>query len=129
MQKAGCYVAFCALVLVLLIPGTSFGAQETVKGGKEKAVVEMTASNFEFEPVVIRAHTGDISLEIKNTSSGTHNFTVKNPKDQVITSTDLPPNQKTLVKISLKEPGVYEFYCDKLLHATMGMKGRLEVSQ
>ena len=121
------------LLLILLIFGACVGAQSAVKvaEGKEKeAVVEMTASNFKFEPAVIQAQVGNnISLEIRNTASGNHNFTLKDPKGQVIQSYDLPPNQKITVKVSLKEAGVYEFYCDKPFHSTMGMKGRLEVAQ
>ncbi len=90
----------------------------------------MTASNFKFDPSVVQAKVGDnILLEIRNTSSGTHNFALKDPKGKVIKSIDLPPNQKTTVKISLKEAGVYKFYCDKPFHPSMGMKGRLEVAQ
>lgn len=90
----------------------------------------MTASNFKFEPAVIQARVGDnLSLEIRNTASGAHNFTLKDPKGQILKSYDLPPNQKITVRVSLREPGVYEFFCDKPFHSTMGMKGRLEVAQ
>lgn len=118
------------LLLFLLIFGVSVGAQSTVKvaEGKE-TVIEMTASNMKFEPDVVRAQVGDnITLDIKNIASGSHNFTLKDPKGQVMKSVDLSPNQTATVKISLKEAGVYEFYCDKPFHATMGMKGRLEVA-
>jgi len=118
-------------LLLLLISGVCVAAESDVKtgGGKER-VVEMTASNMKFEPSVVQAQVGDhISLEIRNTASGSHNFTLKDPKGQVMVSVDLPPNQKTTVKISLEEAGVYEFNCDKPFHTTMGMKGRLEVAQ
>lgn len=107
------------------------GTKSNVKAGEGKErVVEMTASNMKFEPSVVQAQVGDnLSLEIRNTASGTHNFTLKGPKGQVMKSVDLAPNQKTTVKISLEEAGVYEFYCDKPFHTTMGMKGRLEVAQ
>jgi len=35
--------------------------------------------------------------------------------------------QTANAKVNLAEAGTYNFYCDRPLHATMGMKGRSEV--
>jgi uncharacterized cupredoxin-like copper-binding protein len=40
---------------------------------------------------------------------------------------DLPPKETVTIEIALQESGTYEFYCDLPFHATLGMKGKIEV--
>jgi len=106
--------------------GTAEGAAKSM----EKATVEMhvTASNFKFTPNNIKATTGNtIVFQVENVAGGTHNFTLKDPHGKVLASADLPAHQVVTVKVELKEPGSYEFYCDKPSHPNLGMTGTLEV--
>jgi plastocyanin len=96
-------------------------------GGPGKKTVAIEASNFEFKPSSIQTLKGDtLVLKISNTSSTVHNFTIKNLKGGVLKSVELPGNQTVSVEIAFPEVGIYEFYCDKTFHSTMGMKGSVE---
>ena len=44
-----------------------------------------------------------------------------------MTSIDVPGKETVEVKVRLKESGIYEFFCNKPFHSTLGMKGTLEV--
>jgi uncharacterized cupredoxin-like copper-binding protein len=95
---------------------------------KGKRVIHMNASNFEFEPNNLRIpKPGPVTLAVENISNTEHNFTIKNPKGQVLKSVDLPPKKKTSITFDLPEPGKYAFYCDKPFHASFGMKGQIQV--
>ncbi|MGE5295837.1 MAG: plastocyanin/azurin family copper-binding protein [Solirubrobacterales bacterium] len=94
----------------------------------QKVNVEMQASNFAFNPNVITAQKGDtLVLNVKNTSGEKHNITVKNPSGEVIADKDMLRDQTITVEVPLPVAGVYPFYCDVGPHATLGMKGRIEV--
>lgn len=103
-------------------------ALETIKAEAGTAVIDMQASDFKFEPNNLKARRGDIlEFNITNVSGTTHNFTIKNPKGEILQSADLPPHKTTSVTVTVSEAGTYHFYCDKPLHATLGMKGWLDV--
>ncbi len=116
-------------VFGLLLTGCS-GPQQTVKVSPEigEKVIAMKASSFDFNPDIIKARQGDrLVFEIENVSGFEHNFTLKNPAGEILIARDLPEHEIVQVELSLAEPGEYPFYCDKPLHATFGMKGRLIV--
>lgn len=96
--------------------------------GKREAGYSLNASNFKFKPDNLRIpKPGPVTLAVENISDIEHNFTIKNPKRQVLKSVDLPPKKKTTVTFDLPEPGKYEFYCDIDSHASLGMKGQIQV--
>jgi uncharacterized cupredoxin-like copper-binding protein len=66
-------------------------------------------------------------VEVENISGMEHNFTIKNPEGQVLKSFILPPKKMISETLDLDNPGKYEFYCDKPFHATLGMKGQIQV--
>jgi plastocyanin len=102
----------------------------TIGPAKGETVIDVKASNFKFEPNNIRAYEGDVLVfRIENISGAGHNFTIKNPEGHELQSVPLPSKVTTTVKVDLSEPGTYEFYCDKPLHAAFGMKGWVEVVQ
>jgi plastocyanin len=88
----------------------------------------MKASSFSFDPGTIVARRGEtLVLHINNVSGERHNLTVKDPAGKIIRSEDLPSHQIVTMEIPLDTAGVYPFYCDIDLHATLGMKGKIEV--
>lgn len=94
----------------------------------DKQVVEMKASSFSFDPNNIEAKQGaTLLIKIRNVSSTGHNLTLTDPKGRIIQSADLPPNETVTMAVELPVAGTYEFYCDKPLHPTLGMKGKIEV--
>ena len=120
-----------ASLLILLIIGACASSQKATKVslvGDEKDIVEVTADSFNFNPSLIETKSKDtIFLKITNISSGSHNFTIKNPTGEVIQDVELPPNKTITLEVNLKKPGTYEFYCDKPFHRMLGMKGSIEV--
>jgi plastocyanin len=119
------------LSLIFLYIGACAAPQTATKVsvvGDKKDTVEVTADNFNFEPSIIEVKAGDtLFLKITNISSSSHNLTVKDPDGKVIQNVDLPENKTTKVELRFKQPGTYEFYCNKPFHKTMGMKGHFEV--
>jgi uncharacterized cupredoxin-like copper-binding protein len=96
---------------------------------KQKGVL-IEAKSFEFRPNIIKVNgPGPLSLDIKNVGSIEHNFTLKNPAGEIITSVSLPEGKTVTVEIVLPRSGMYPFYCDKPFHASFGMKGEIEVAK
>jgi plastocyanin len=111
-------------LLVLLAACAHLQAPVSVeqKGG----VIEMTASDFKFEPNNIAARTGDtITFRIHNVTGATHNFTLKSPDSSVMQSVDIPPKGSVDVKAAFSKAGTYHFYCNKTGHSELGMKGQV----
>ena len=120
------------LALFLIAAGCSTGGElvKEIVTEPGRGTVTITASSFKFEPSVIEARRGtELTLEIVNVADASHNFTIKDPHDQILRSVDLPPKQTVSLKIPLQEAGTYEFYCDIPFHATLGMKGKIEVGE
>ena len=93
-----------------------------------KNTIHLKADNFAFEPSKIEVRgTGGIVIQVENVSDTEHNLTVKDINGGKMESVDLPPNTTKVLEIDLTEPGIYEFYCDKTFHKTMGMKGTIQV--
>jgi plastocyanin len=124
------YTRGWGLVLLVLVSGCG-GSKKTVNVAAtpdDKVTVEMKASNFAFDPGVIVARKGDtLVLHVTNVSGEKHNITVKDPAGKIIKSANLPGHEAVTVEIPLDTAGVYPFYCDVGPHATLGMKGRIEV--
>jgi len=118
-------------VMVLLLEGCAGLQPQVVLSDKEsQKVVEMKAGSFKFEPNNIKAFEGDTVLfRIENSSDLSHNFTITNPQQQILKSVVLPANKAVDINVSFAGPGVYEFYCDKPLHSSFGMKGQVEVAK
>jgi len=123
-----CALTGVFILIVMFAAGCAArGEPAKLTAAPGKKTVPMTASNFKFDPSAIEALKGDkLVFEIRNASSAAHNFTIKDPGGRIIESVDLPGNQTVSVEISLREAGIYEFYCDKPFHPTMGMKGRVK---
>ncbi len=115
-------------MLFMLAACASLQQQVAVSPGKGEKVITMEASSFYFTPNNIKAYQGDvIVLKISNISDAGHNFTIKDTLGQIIQSVDLPFKKTTEIKFTLSEPGKYDYYCDKPLHSSFGMKGQIEV--
>jgi uncharacterized cupredoxin-like copper-binding protein len=115
--------------MVLLVAGcASLQPQVALSEKDSEKVVEMKAESFKFEPNNIKAFEGNtIIFHIENGSVLAHNFTITNPQRQILQSVTLQAGKTTEIKVTFAEPGVYEFYCDKPLHSSFGMKGQVEV--
>lgn len=102
--------------------------QPPVSAESTGKVIEMTASDFKFEPNNITARTGaSLTFKIKNVSGTTHNFTLKDPDGKTMKSVDLPPRQTVELSAAFAKPGTYKFTCNKTGHTELGMKGQVVV--
>ena len=128
MKRMSGVLAIWAVTVPLIAGCASLQPQVALSEKESEKVVELKAESFKFEPNNIKAFEGDtILFRIENSSDSAHNFTITNPQQQIIKSVDLPAKKTVEIKVSFAEPGVYEFYCDKPLHPSFGMKGQVEV--
>jgi len=117
------------LLAALLAGCASEPLPVTVDPGEDQKIVQMTATNFNFNPKEIYAYQGDtLILRILNDSFVQHNITIFDPRGAVLINQDLPEHQTTPVVVHLSFPGDYPFYCDKALHSTLGMRGFLHAA-
>lgn len=94
------------------------------------SLVTIEARSYKFSPNEIRvANPGLLALEIKNVSGSEHNLTVKDSRGKILKNVDIRPHGTVITNLELPEPGTYAFFCDKMFHTTMGMKGRIVVGQ
>ncbi len=122
------------LSLVLLFSVSACAEREAVvavgpaKG--ETTVIVVKASSFRFAPRDIKAYQGStLVFQIENVAGIDHNFTIKDPRGSIIRSVPLPAQKTITLKVDLSDTGLYEFYCDRPFHTTLGMTGRIEVVQ
>jgi plastocyanin len=104
--------------------------QAPVSAESAGRVIDMTASDFKFEPNNITARVGTaITFRINNTSGITHNFTLKGPDGENMKSIDIPARESVEVHAAFAKPGTYKFKCDKTGHSELGMQGQVVVSE
>jgi plastocyanin len=131
MRNASGCVASCVVAMLVLLAGCGGHHKQAVNVAAApgpKATVNMKASSFNFDPAVITARAGEtLVLNVTNVSGEKHNITVKDPSGKVIADVDMAGHQTVSLEVPLPVAGVYPFYCDIDLHATLGMKGRIEV--
>jgi plastocyanin len=127
-----------AMLLALLLvacapdaeePGVAPGAPAEptpVEAGEAEVMGErlvvMRATDFEFEPAVLRGNPGQtITVRIINDSGTLHDFALE---EQGIRE-DIPPGQQVEVEVTFPESGSVEFVCT--YHVPQGMTGELVV--
>jgi plastocyanin len=115
-------------VLLVTVGCAGLGSPVTASSQEQgKMAIDMKANSFEFQPNNIKVPKPvALTLTIENISGTAHNITIKNPEGQVLKSADLPSEKTISVTVDLLATGKYEFYCDKPLHATLGMKGQIQ---
>jgi plastocyanin len=117
------------LTVAALLPAgcVSLQPQVALSDKEIEKVVELKAESFKFEPNNMRVFVGTmIIFRIENSSDSAHNFTITNPQQQILKSIALQAKKAVDINVSFAEPGIYEFYCDKTLHSSFGMKGQVE---
>ncbi len=125
---AGGRVALFA-VMGLLMAACAGAPQKPVVLEPGTRELTMKADSLYFEPNYIKARQGDIlTIKIENVASIDHNLTIQTPQGRTLVSVDIPAKGTATAKVELSEIGTYNFYCNKPLHSTMGMKGQITVS-
>lgn len=125
---------FLKVLVVLAIAWTLTGCAgkgsmfEVPAGGGEKEV-SLKASSFAFAPAVIKARQGDVLLlRVENLAGMEHNLTVKSPDGEILASVTLPVGKTVAVPVSLAASGTYALTCERPMHTTLGMSGRIEAT-
>ncbi len=86
------------------------------------------ADSFKFKPNNLKASQGDVLvLKVENVSDAAHNLTIEDPNRNKVQNVDLPSKKTVEIKVELSKVGIYNFYCNKTFHPTLGMKGQIEV--
>ena len=122
------------LVLIVLLVGVVAGCAggghvrtEATPLANGSNLITIEAGNYKFMPNEIRvARPGTLVLEIKNISGSEHNFTLKNPRGEVLKNLNIRSKDTAISNVDL-EPGTYQFYCNKRFHTKLGMKGQIIV--
>lgn len=109
---------------------SSLPHRETPVG--QKVIMSMESYAYTPSEVVVEAGT-PITLTLSNESFLVpHNFLLDDPGGIRLVDTDISSGDTKVVTLTLMEPGIYPFYCDKKLlffpsHRKQGMEGRLIV--
>jgi plastocyanin len=89
--------------------------------------VDLTATDFKFDPSEPSVKSGNVTFNLKNDGQVAHSLEIEdvNGEDQEIEG-DISPGQSGKLTVDLK-PGTYEFYCPVDSHKQMGMTGEITV--
>jgi len=121
-------LATVSVFVLILFSCAELQKQIMLDEGKKENIIEIKVSNFKFEPNNILTHEGNtILFKIENVTISEHNFTLTDPEGAVIEDVDVPQDKTVEIKVTFSRTGIYNFYCNKPFHSTLGMKGQIEV--
>jgi uncharacterized cupredoxin-like copper-binding protein len=97
-------------------------------GSGSGQTVDLTATDFKFDPSDPTVKSGEVTFNLKNEGQTTHSLEIEdvNGQDQEIEG-DVSAGQSGQLSVNLP-PGKYEFYCPVGNHKEMGMKGEVTVN-
>jgi uncharacterized cupredoxin-like copper-binding protein len=96
-------------------------------GGGAGGTVDLTATDFKFDPSEPSVKSGEVSFNLKNDGQTTHSLEIEDVNgEDVELEGDVSPGQSGTLKANLA-PGTYEFYCPVDSHKDMGMTGEITV--
>jgi uncharacterized cupredoxin-like copper-binding protein len=89
--------------------------------------VDLTATDFKFDPSEPTVKSGNVTFNLKNDGQVTHSLEIEdvNGEDKELEG-DVSPGSNGSLAVDLK-PGTYEFYCPVANHKQMGMTGEITV--
>jgi uncharacterized cupredoxin-like copper-binding protein len=102
-------------------------APASTSGGGAGGTVDLSATDFKFDPSDPTVKSGQVTFNLKNDGQTTHSLEIEdvNGEDQELEG-DVSPGQSGTLTVNLK-PGKYEFYCPIDDHKEMGMEGEITV--
>ena len=101
-------------------------AATTGGGGGAGGAVDLTATDFKFDPSDPSVKSGEVTFNVTNDGGTTHALEVEGPGEESETD-DISPGGSTELTVDLSKPGTYEFYCPVGNHKEMGMEGEITV--
>ena len=133
------YIRFSSSVLFLsiLVGGVSSVSAQgglSQKGNVNSQEIVIDMESYEFNPSEITVIRGKpLTLRLNNQSFLVpHNFLLDDPQGVRVLEADISSGGSKTQILTVTEPGIYPFYCDKQLfffpsHREEGMEGRLIV--
>jgi uncharacterized cupredoxin-like copper-binding protein len=96
-------------------------------GGGAGGAVDLTATDFKFDPSEPTVKSGEVTFNLKNDGQTTHSLEIEDVNgEDVELEGDVSAGQSGTLKANLT-PGSYEFYCPVDSHKEMGMTGEITV--
>ncbi len=126
------------MVLPMILWGGFDGAtaQELLRerevSDPQNIVINMESYVYTPSEITVKAGTS-ITLTLNNQSFLVpHNFLLDDPQGKRVLEADISSGESQTLTLTLTEPGIYSFYCEKQLfffpsHREEGMEGRLIV--
>ena len=102
--------------------GGGGGGSEAAGGGE---AVEISATEYKFDPSEVTAKAGEVTFTLQNDGSAEHNLEVEGNGIEEVSDT-IGGGQSTELAVDLK-PGTYEMYCAIDGHKDLGMEGEITV--
>jgi uncharacterized cupredoxin-like copper-binding protein len=99
----------------------------TAGGGGGGETVDLTATDFKFNPDDPSVKPGNVTFNLTNDGQTVHNLEVEGPNGEAEIEGDVAPGDSGEVSVDLSQPGKYEFYCPVANHKQLGMVGEVTV--
>ncbi|MGH2994373.1 MAG: plastocyanin/azurin family copper-binding protein [Solirubrobacterales bacterium] len=96
-------------------------------GGGDGETVDVTATDFKFDPSDPTVAPGEVSFDVTNDGEAPHNLEVEGPTGQAELPEDLQAGDSGEFSVDLSEPGTYRFFCPVGNHEDLGMVGEVTV--
>ena len=108
-------------------PDTAAETTETTEAGGGGETLDITATDFKFDPKDPTVQAGDVAFDLTNDGETLHNIEVEGPSGEAELPQDIGPGEKGSVTVDLNKPGKYRFYCPVGNHEQLGMVGEVTV--
>jgi uncharacterized cupredoxin-like copper-binding protein len=143
MRKRTRFAALLAIGALLAIPIAGCGGDDddddggeaatpaatatTTGGGGGGETVDMSATDFKFDPSDPTVKSGEVTFVLKNDGQTTHSMEIEDVNGQdVELEGEVAAGDSGTLKANLS-PGTYEFYCPVDGHKEQGMTGEITV--
>ena len=109
------------------IAATTGTAEETGGAGAAEETVDLTATDFKFNPSDPSVKAGTVTFDVSNEGNTLHNIEVEGPSGEEELPDDIQPGDSGKLAVDLDQPGTYRFYCPVANHEELGMVGEVTV--
>jgi plastocyanin len=122
------FFVLLVVALALLAAGCGGGdgeGDDEATGDAAAQTIQVSATDFQFDPADLTADAGEISFELTNDGEAPHALEIEGNGVEEASDT-IDPGASTTLTVEL-EDGTYEIYCPVGDHADRGMVGTLTV--
>ena len=120
-------VLMTTLILASCAPRSALGPAYLIYPEIRPIKIELRSFSFQPNHMLVLQNQAPFTFRLTNTADTLHNFTLLDPRKNVLLKKDLIPNESITFTIEPLSPGNYLFYCNRFLHRHKGMEGMLMV--